>query len=722
MRKMKKNKRIFAILLTFVMAFTFYGLSSAVFAAAEDGELSIKSVEVLQHPEFQQIYRQSIYQGDEANGEDPDKWYTTMRGINLNDEREFTFEFKATAEQVGEDPDAYLDTVKLQYGGHDLSEWANKKDSRGSANTLRNSSSGTPYLIEKDKSIAKNEDGTYTITIIMDTDCPWNNTGYNQFGETNNPYEGYHAQRQLYAFSGGQSSDNRWWWQTTPTGKGLGTYAMTAVAGDKEVASVDMEIQQYDGGHSWIQKNEFAQSLVKAITGEEVPKADFAEKKTGLMAAGYVAMDENGNFVKGNRDTDVYVEVSILGYGLTDNDLPENQGYNNYARFNAIWNIVVAQDESKVDTYLNETKPTMNEDPQKLIDKYKDAADEDIDMINVFYQTNVHSDEISGIDTTIKFITDLIDGGKAGKKIDYYTWKLKDINLRYRDPIDGYDESVDGHEVKEGYKGRFLDENARTKEVFDTKEALDSFIIVNNITSNPDGQAGMRRTNRYSFDLNRDAVFSTMPETIALMKDIMKWDPLIENEWHGYVQEMLIEPCTAPHDPAYDYDLLANNMRNLTYAAGFAVTANTGYDNFLVPWDHYDGGDWDDGGTIYSPMFAELLGCYGYTIEFPHANSDSFDAGLVIDYAQINEALHGKTEFFPGNRLNGSLKDVDGNMRDSHEKDIISTSMRKNTILAKLETKKRGIENIDSMEADKYFIDKKLVLDENGNPFTFDQT
>jgi hypothetical protein len=46
-------------------------------------------------------------------------------------------------------------------------------------------------------------------------------------------------------------------------------------------------------------------------------------------------------------------------------------------------------------------------------------------------------------------------------------------------------------------------------------------------------------------------------------------------------------------------------------------------------------------------------------------------------------------------------------MRDGHENDFIDKSMKKNAILSKLETKKRGIENIDSMEADKYFIDKK---------------
>ena len=706
--KVRRNRAI-AILVAFVMAFTIYGVPTSVFAkaddtrAADDGKMSIKTVEVLDHPEFQQVYRQSLYKGDAAKGEDPEKWYTTKRGINLHDPREFTFEFVASAETVGEDPDAFLETVKLQYGGHDLSEWANVKSSRGSANTLRDPK-GTPYLVEKDKKITKNDDGSYTINLVMDTACPWNP---NWTSGDNIPYEGYNTTRQLRAFSSGQSSDNRWWWQTTPTGKGLGNYPMTAVAGEKTLASVNMEIQQYDGGNSWIQKNEFAQSLVKALNGSEVPKAAFADKETGLMASGYVKMDENGNFVKGDRATDVYVEVSILGYGLTDNEKEENKNFNNYARFNAIWNIVVAQDESKVDTYLNETKPTMNTNPDELINKYKDAAPEDVDMINVFYETNVHADEISGIDHTIQFVKDLIEGGKAGKKIDYYTWTEDDMNFRYRDPAEGYEKSEAGHIVKDGYTGRFLDKDARTKKVLDTAEVLDKFITVHNITSNPDGQAGMRRTNRYAFDLNRDAVFSTMPETIALMKDIMKWDPLVEDEWHGYVKQMLIEPCTAPHDPAYDYDLLANNMRNLTYAAGMAVTANTGYDNFLIPWDHYDGGDWDDGGTIYSPMFAELLGCYGYTIEFPAANSDSFDAGTVINYAQLDELLHGTTDVYEGNRLNGPLEDVDGNMRDSHSVDVIDKSMRKNSILAKLETKKRGIENIDSMAADKYFIDKK---------------
>lgn len=687
-------------------------------AAAEDpgkpasipsGVLQIERVQVLTSPRIQAIYRPSVYQGLAANGEDPEKWYTTETTINLRDPRVFTLGFSVPAKAVGKDPKAYLKKVKLQYGGYDLSKWGyNKKSDKGHRNDLRGKH---PIFKITGRTIEANADGGYNVHLDLRTENPWSP----RIWGANIPYPDYGGGSQLDQFSDGQSADNRWYWQIGPAHKGLGTYDMTALAGKKKVASAAMEIQQYDGSYSWIQMNEFAQSLVAAINGKEIPKTDLAKQVTGTIAKGYVGRDEAGNFIAGDPAKDVWVEVSILGYGLTDNDKKENRGYNNYARYNAIWNIVVAQDEGKVDTYLNETKPAMNEHPEKLINQYKNAKPGSIDMLNVCYLNNVHPDEISGIDSDIRLITDLIDGGREGKRIDYYSWTDADMEFAYRDPAEGYEESDEGHQVRGGYDGIFKEQQARQNKTFDTKEALDSFIFVTNICSNPDAKAGMRRTNRYNIDLNRDLVFSTMPETLALSRDVMKWDPLLLLEWHGYVQEMLIEPCTAPHDPAYDYDLLANNMQNLTYAAGEAVTANTGYDQFLIPWDHYDAGEWDDGGTVYAPMFSELLGCFGYTIEFPDANSDSYDAGRVIVYAMIDELLHGTCDFYAGNRLNGPLKDVSGRMRDSHAVDIIDKSMRKNSVLSKLETKKRGIENTDSMAADKYFIDKKPVLDKEGN-------
>ncbi len=669
-----------------------------------DGALEIASVEELTGGDVQILYRNEVYKGVEANGEDPDKYYTTYRDINLKDPRIFNFEFKVDAAAVGKDPERFLKQVDLTYGGLKLNKWIwDGFDSRYAP-------IDEPVIAVKDKAIEKNADGSYTVKVAMESKLTW--AGSKQNGTTNIPYDNYGAGRQ-FDFSTGQSSDNRAWWQAGPLKQGVDTYEMALTVGGYEVATRDMHIAPYDGMYSWVELNEYAQSIIKALTGAEYPKEklDGHTIPDGPVAAGYLAIDENGEFVAGNAKDNVYVEVYILGFGLTDNYKEENAGFNNYSQYNAIWSISVSKDKETVETYLNETVPAMNTEPQKLIDEIEKAkTDEEIDLMQVYYQNNVHSDEVTGTDTMVKLVNDLVAGGKAGKDINYKSWDLEDIDLKYRDPAEGYAQGESGHIVKGGYDkdGLWMSKDGRNDEVFNTKEALDNFIFVNTLCGNPDGKAGMRRTNRYAFDLNRDAVFSTMPETIAIVKDLMKWDPLVMNEWHGYVTQMLIESCTAPHDPAYDYDLLQNNMLNLTYAAGQAVTGSTGMQRFLVPWDHYDGGDWDDGGTIYAPMFAMLLGAYGYTIEFPYSNLDSMDAGNVINYAMVKELLHGTTDFFPGNRLNGELEGVDGEKYASHKEDIKYESFRKASLISKLETKVRGINNIDAKETvDKYFIDKK---------------
>lgn len=705
-----KYRKAVAIVMAIFMALTIYSsigtipvhaaegsqtvktrVETTVVEKSVDNEITIKNVEVLTRGDIQSLYRDTVYKGNVANDEDADKWYTTYREFNLKDPRIFNLEFKVPATDVGDDANAYLGSLSLNYGGYPIGDWGDGKDLRGENDILE----------LQNKTITDNGDETYTVKMALKTSAAWApvNSGINI------PYEGYYAGRQ-FDFSSGQSADNRAWWQAGPANKGLGTYELAAMKGTTPVAATNVHIGLYDEMYSWIEMNEYAQSIIKAITGSEIPIAEFSNKPIGSMAKGYIKVDENGNFAKGDRANSVYVEVSILGYGLTDNSKPENVGFNNYARFNPQWNIVVAYDEDTVNTYLNETVPTMNENPQALIDKYKDMDAEDIDMINVYYQNNTHADEVSGTDSSIKNITDLIDGGKAGKKIPYKTMTEDEMDLRYRVPTEGYNTGT-SHTVKGTYEagGIFMSDDTRTDAVFDTKEALEEIIFVTTLCSNPDGKAGMRRVNRYALDMNRDVVFSTQPETISLVEDICKWDPLILNEWHGYVGGMLIEPCTAPHDPAYEYDLLQNNMIQLSYEAGMAVAGSTGYSDFLVPWDHYEGGDWDDGGTIYAPMFAMLLGTYGYTVEFPHANSDSFEAGNVINYAMVNAVLSSPTKFYEGNALNGALMDVDGETRDSHAVDNKYTSLRKSSVMNKLEHKLRGVENIDSMAADKYFID-----------------
>lgn len=384
-------------------------------SAAEEVPLIISSIEVLNGGEVQILYRPEVYKGDAENGEDPDKYYTTRREINLQDPRIFNVEFVVPAEGIT-DADEFLSTVDFTYGGFPLSEWGNGKTLRGS----------TPILILRDKKIEAVTEG-YKISASIRADSPWG-AGSNASAANNRPYNGYISGSGGAYFGSGQGSDNRTFFQFGPTYEGPGTYALEAVAGEQTLASTDLHIGPYDGYHSWTEINEFCQDLIYAINGE---KADVDDKPTGVLAAGTVVMNENGEFEEGDG---VYVEVSILGYGLTDNYSEANQDFNNYAQFNPIWNVVVAKDADTVNDYLKPGgfKDKMNDNPQSLIDKYTFVDPEDIDFVIPFSQNNVHSDEISGTDSMNHLITEMIDGGKEGKTIHYNTFEEDPHDFRHR--------------------------------------------------------------------------------------------------------------------------------------------------------------------------------------------------------------------------------------------------------------------------------------------------
>jgi len=652
---------------------------AALAFAEENTPLYIKSVEVIASGDVQILYRPEVYRGVAANGEDPAKFYTTRREINLKDPRIFNVEFTVPAEEIP-DPQVFLDSVDFTYGGFPLNSWGNGKDLRGA----------TPIMILSNKQIAPVADG-YKVSASIRVNSPYG-AGSNANANNNIPYNGYNGGTQG-DFGAGQTADNRAFFQYGPARKGPGTYALEAVSGEQTFASTSLHIGPYDEYHSWLEINEFCQNLIEALNGQRV---ELDAKPMGVIAKGTIVKNVDGTFVQGDG---VYVEVSILGYGLTDNYSEANKGFNNYSQYNAIWNIVVAKDANTVNDYLapGGVKDQMNDNPQALIDKYKNVAPKDINLVLPYYQNNVHSDEVAGTDSMIHLINAMIEGGQGGKVIPYKTFSDDVITYNYRP----------SGNVNTGYSAfnnvvttsAFYSDTSRTQTSINTSEVLDKFIMVNTLCSNPDGKAAMRRVNRYGLDLNRDAVYATQPEAIALTEDIAKWDPLVMLEWHGYVSQMLIEPCTAPHSQNYEPDLTLNNMIQLAYSGGRALTASTGYNRFHVPWDTMANG-WDDGGNIYAPMFAMLYGCMGWTIEEPHSNADSFEAGNSINYGMLNELMYGHTAFYSGNPLNGS---IDG--KDSHEVDNIYTSLRRSTILNKLEFKLRGINNIDSPAADKYFID-----------------
>jgi Zinc carboxypeptidase len=139
------------------------------------------------------------------------------------------------------------------------------------------------------------------------------------------------------------------------------------------------------------------------------------------------------------------------------------------------------------------------------------------------------------------------------------------------------------------------------------------------VSNNPDGRVAGRRTNGNGFDLNRDYVTSSQPESRAMRNVGIATQPLVMLDEHGYTDTTLIEPATAPHGQNYDYDLYikhaypnAIGMEAAIARLGYPETAEA-----IIPFRDFAPGDWDDWPPIFTPMYAMYHGAIGHTVEVP---------------------------------------------------------------------------------------------------------
>ena len=293
---------------------------------------------------------------------------------------------------------------------------------------------------------------------------------------------------------------------------------------------------------------------------------------------------------------------------------------------------IIAKSKADIDTYLNETTPMMLENPEKMI---ADINENKADYKTVIFMNNIHPDEQPGVDAVVELFNQYATE-------DYISYATTD---------------VDGKSI-----------NKR----IDVNNLLDNFILVFSFTQNPDGRVANTRTNARDLDLNRDNGFQTQPETQGMAAQITKYNPLIFLDYHGFVSEFLIEPCTPPHDPNYETDLLYDNMLDLANVMGRAGVANSKYESYIIPMIDYGTG-WDDATSAYTATYAMHHGVLGHTIELPEMNQESFNAAIHTGFAAADYAINNK--------------------------DML--------MLNKLEYYKRGVEKIDSREADKAIIDSK---------------
>lgn len=201
-----------------------------------------------------------------------------------------------------------------------------------------------------------------------------------------------------------------------------------------------------------------------------------------------------------------------------------------------------------------------------------------------------------------------------------------------------------------------LIERFATQNDSQTQKILGSNILIFNVVANPDGRVDATRFNSEGIDLNRDFITQSQPETQHTVDLITEWNPMVFLDTHGYVKNYaqnkqgLIEPCTPPHNPNYEYDLYnkwalgqaaAMESEIMKNKAGYTGTIYKNMVGTYVPQrDDKDG--WDDYPPIFTPMYAMYHGAYGHTLEAPTNDKDGvkwmYDAVMgALQYATDNK-------------------------------------------------------------------------------------
>lgn len=248
----------------------------------------------------------------------------------------------------------------------------------------------------------------------------------------------------------------------------------------------------------------------------------------------------------------------------------------------------------------------------KLADPRTLAAGEADKLINslpgvAWLAYTIHGDETEGTDAALAMIHHL-----AAARDKATLALLRDVVVLI-DPV----ENPDGRD-------RFLKMVAEAR---GTQPNIDDQSMVHT------GYAPYGRSNHYGFDLNRDLIYGTQPETTGRWRVIQEWNPqfVVDSHGMGAQETFLVSPPREPLNPYYP-------DRHRHWAGIFGREHGEAFDR--QGWTYYSG-EWNEGWYPgYTDTWPSIRGAVGFLYEQARMADDGVRRadGSIQSY---REAVHG---------------------------------------------------------------------------------